>query len=363
MAQWGNTDDAANSVSYAVNQFKVTANSDNQTAFFGNTTQSGIMSGVAVGQFGVAAAEASADGGPVVSITITNPGSGYTANATVTLTAVNGGASATANAQANSSYGRIAALKVSAGGSGYKSSPTVTVAAPSPITFNASGDLTHDAGFNALSGVANTTDFITTSSAHTLSDGDRVQYLVAAGNTAIGGLTNAASYYVVSANTTAFKVAATSGGDAINVTASVSETGHTLRRLDFIDIASNILQDDDIVTYKTAAGNTAVTGLANNTSYYVIGANTGGVYLSATADGARIALTPGASETGHSLTGQTATGVASVGGGKNKGVAHAGWVVRTEGSGGRAGRVQYETLVAMGSIGTDASDDTVLPDA
>lgn len=31
-------------------------------------------------------------------------------------------------------------------------------------------------------------------------------------------------------------------------------------------------------------------------------------------------------------------------------------------AGGRAGRVQYETLVAMGSISTDASDDTLLPE-
>ncbi len=42
-------------------------------------------------------------------------------------------------------------------------------------------------------------------------------------------------------------------------------------------------------------------------------------------------------------------------------IAHAGWVLRTEGTGGRAGRVQYETLVAMGSISTDA-EDTVLKD-
>lgn len=42
-------------------------------------------------------------------------------------------------------------------------------------------------------------------------------------------------------------------------------------------------------------------------------------------------------------------------------VAHAGWVVRTEGTGGRAGRVQYETLVAMGSISTDA-EDTIMKD-
>jgi hypothetical protein len=57
------------------------------------------------------------------------------------------------------------------------------------------------------------------------------------------------------------------------------------------------------------------------------------------------------------------------------GAAHAGWVLRTVGSGGRAGRVQTEVLVAMGSLGAqtaaygtaaavaDASDDAVLPDA
>jgi hypothetical protein len=41
----------------------------------------------------------------------------------------------------------------------------------------------------------------------------------------------------------------------------------------------------------------------------------------------------------------------------NKG-AHAGWVLRTEGTGGRAGRVQIETLVAMGSMTGDGEDDT-----
>lgn len=42
---------------------------------------------------------------------------------------------------------------------------------------------------------------------------------------------------------------------------------------------------------------------------------------------------------------------------------HAGWVLRKEGTGGRAGRVTYETLVASGSIPTnDASDDTNMPD-
>ena len=40
-----------------------------------------------------------------------------------------------------------------------------------------------------------------------------------------------------------------------------------------------------------------------------------------------------------------------------------GWVLQTAGSGGRAGRVTFETLVAMKTISGDAADDAVLPDA
>jgi hypothetical protein len=42
---------------------------------------------------------------------------------------------------------------------------------------------------------------------------------------------------------------------------------------------------------------------------------------------------------------------------------HAGWVLRTVGEGGRAGRVTEETLVAMGSMTDDGDDDAVYPDA
>jgi hypothetical protein len=41
---------------------------------------------------------------------------------------------------------------------------------------------------------------------------------------------------------------------------------------------------------------------------------------------------------------------------------HAGWILRTVGSGGRAGRVSEETLVAMGSMTGDGDDDAVYPD-
>lgn len=46
-----------------------------------------------------------------------------------------------------------------------------------------------------------------------------------------------------------------------------------------------------------------------------------------------------------------------------KDVTHAGWVLRTTGSGGRSGRVFQETLVAMGSVTGDGADDTPYPDA
>lgn len=60
MAQWGNTDDAANSVLWAATQLKLPANTDNQTALFGNTTADAFVTGATVGQFGVDAAEAQA---------------------------------------------------------------------------------------------------------------------------------------------------------------------------------------------------------------------------------------------------------------------------------------------------------------
>lgn len=119
----------------------------------------------------------------------------------------------------------------------------------------------------------------------------------------------------------------------------------------------------DTIKYRVNTGNTANIGLTNETIFFVQHANTTKIALAATSGGDRITLTKGLTEAGHYLQGTTATGTAIVGGAQNKGVSHAGWNVRTVGSGGRAGRVQYETLVAMGSITGDGSDDDVLPDS
>jgi len=57
MSQWGNTDDAANSVIWAAAQVNKTANTDNRTALFGNTTADAFITGVTTGQFGVSEGE------------------------------------------------------------------------------------------------------------------------------------------------------------------------------------------------------------------------------------------------------------------------------------------------------------------
>ena len=60
--------------------------------------------------------------------------------------------------------------------------------------------------------------------------------------------------------------------------------------------------------------------------------------------------------------GSATAGVAVLSASQGSGINHAGWQLRTQGQGGRAGRVRWETLVAMSSISGDATDDTVLPE-
>jgi hypothetical protein len=266
---------------------------------FGNTTQDAFVTGKAVGVFGVDAAEVNVANAPLAFAYVTSGGTGYGANAVVTIngsnaTAVNSTVNSTSNA------GRVTSLTINAAGSGYTSNPTVAIAAPAAINIVA-----NTTGFanGTVAGAANSS-FIITSANSRWQVGDRLYYAVPAANTPIAPLTGNNFYYVSFANSTVIKLAATAGG-------------------------ANIIITDTRTT--------------------------------------------GAQET-HTFRGDTAAGYVTIGG-TFKGVAHAGWVVRTEGSGGRAGRVQYETLVAMGSLGAqtaaygtpalvaDASDDTILPDA
>jgi hypothetical protein len=139
---------------------------------------------------------------------------------------------------------------------------------------------------------------------------------------------------------------------------------------DTIAYTTHGLNTGDTVKYFHGGG-TAATGLTNNTTYFVIssGLTTNAFKISATDGGSTVDITGQGNDAQYfelatAVATIQATATASKGFGAT-GIAatHAGWVLRTVGTGGRAGRITTETLVAMGSIGSDASDDTVLPDA
>jgi len=120
---------------------------------------------------------------------------------------------------------------------------------------------------------------------------------------------------------------------------------------------------DDAVTYAAGTGGTAIVGLTTATVYYIHSkpsATT--IKLSATLGGDAIDLTEVGVGTSHTLTGATATASATLGSGTPATVTHSGWVKRTVGTGGRAGRVTYETLVAMNTITGDTADDAEFPE-
>jgi hypothetical protein len=164
-----------------------------------------------------------------------------------------------------------------------------------------------------------------------------------------------------------------SAPSALNITANTSGVSNTADVL-LLATANSLFQAGDRLFYGVPTGNTAIPNLTGNTFFFVTFANTTALALSTTLGGSNvdIATTVAVAGQTHTLTGDTATGVILTRGAKNGGVAHAGWVVRREGTGGRAGRVHYETLVAGGSLGAqtaaygtaattaDGNDDIVL---
>jgi hypothetical protein len=139
------------------------------------------------------------------------------------------------------------------------------------------------------------------------------------------------------------------------------------------------IKTGDKVTYAApgTAPNTVPTGFTDDTGYFIIkSANTDKVLIASTRqnalEGTNITIATGsASGTAHTLIGETPTANAVLGLGMTGNtaldligsqIAHIGWVKKTIGTGGRAGRVHYETLVAASSISGD-SEDLVTPDA
>jgi len=136
---------------------------------------------------------------------------------------------------------------------------------------------------------------------------------------------------------------------------------------DTIAYTAHGLSAGDVLVYNNGGG-TSATGLTSGTTYYVIASGL-------TADAFKVSATDGGTTVDITGTGNNAqffeifavvnraTATAALGDGAVGGSQHAGWVKRTVGTGGRAGRVQYETLVAMGSMTGDQADDVQFRDS
>ena len=219
------------------------------------------------------------------------------------------------------------------------------------------------------------------------SGGDNVTAIAVAtagsGYVEVPGVTVAAP----SSGTTATATATISGGVVTAVTVTGVGSGYTSAPTVTIQVpvltipTSAVNTTTEVISYTahgqtTGAvvaynngGSTSITGLTSGTTYYLIRVDANSFKVAASASDATAGTAINLTGTGNnaqyfSITaGVRATARAALGEGAVGGAAHAGWNIRTVGTGGRAGRVQYETLVAMGSMGSDASDDTVLPDA
>lgn len=149
----------------------------------------------------------------ITGIKVTNGGSGYT-TATVTITGGNGsGATAGTVTIAD---GVITKITVDEPGSGYTAAPSVTVS--SPATFSAITVAAANVNVN--------TDTIT-AAGHGLKNGDVVQY---GATGAIAELTNGTSYYIINKTTNTFQLATSFGGSAIGFTTTGSN-GQTFTKI------------------------------------------------------------------------------------------------------------------------------------
>ena len=148
--------------------------------------------------------------------------------------------------------------------------------------------------FNAQSEVTGDTITLT---AHAFANGMKVNYYAHSSNTPLTELGNNNVYYI--ANTTTDSIKLTTNprilSYSFNSNSAVNSTS------DFITLTRHSFQNNDIVKYSTAVGNTALSGLANNGQYYVISANSAGVKLSATRGGSAANIVNGLTENGHFL--------------------------------------------------------------
>lgn len=317
------------------------------------------------------AAEVAAGGDNVVSVALRNAGgSGYVEAPAVTFS---GGGGSSAAATASISGGAVSTIAVTNVGSSYETVPTVTVDVPI-LTI-------------PTSGVNTTTDTISYT-AHGQAAAAALKY-ENEGATSATGLTDGTTYYVSAVGRTAnaFKLAtsaALAAGTTLTTVAISGTAGEftcanaTLASGDRVMITGTLTGDGAITDYATGTVYrvTSVNAFSPNVTGFTLTTEAAGVLTTTAGTTTGLTFLAGTvvaiSGTGNNaqnfeiVAGTQATATAAKGSGDTgTQVTHSGWVKRTVGTGGRAGRIQYETLVAMGTAAAtsgDAADDLVLPD-
>lgn len=296
-------------------------------------------------------------------------------------------------------------------GTCHVSAPTVTVAAPtgrvlatSTVTTGTSTitlanhnmqtgtkvTYTHEGG-TALAGLANATAyFVISTGVNTFKLGSSLSNanagtainLTGTGNNAqkLTGDTAAITAVVSSGKVKSYTV--TNVGSDYQSAPTFTVAAPAAETLDLTDGAVAVVADNeyvvsanfyaavetgDLVTYTNGSGGTDIAGLTDATAFFIIkSATTNRISLATTLvnanAGTKIVISAVAGGgTAHKLTGVTSTGIANLGLGgtvanMSREISHVGWVQKTVGTGGRAGRVQYETLVAASSMSGDGED-------
>jgi hypothetical protein len=319
--------------------------------------------------FGVDATEAVSGGDNVSAVSVV---SGRTRYLEVPAVTFSGGAGSNAAATASISGGVVTSIAVTNTGTAYTSAPTVTIAKPRRVI--------------PTSGVTIATEQIAYAT-HGLVAAESVKYFHA-GSTAITGLSNDTEYFVSALGLAAgtFRLAASAGAAAGRTAlagVAISGTGGqftctatTLAVGDHIKIDGTITGTGSITSH--TAGKiyevSAITGTSPSVTGFTLTQEDTTALVTTAGNGTGLTYTPFTivliSGTGNNAqyfeiqaAADQATATAALGDGATGGSQHAGWVRRTVGTGGRAGRVQYETLVAMGSITGDQADDIQFRDS
>jgi hypothetical protein len=321
---------------------------------------------------GIDSTESQAGGDNVTVVAVASGGSRYRAAPTVTFSGGSPEETATATASFTAN-GPVTSIAVTNVGSGYTSVPTVTIAKP-------------HRNVNAASVTIATEQF--EYGTHGLVAAEEVKYFDA-GGTAVTGLTDETSYYVsaLGLGTNTFRLAASAAAAAGRTNlagVAISGTGGQ-----FTCTATTLAVGDHIVVSGTLTGTGTITGYTTPTIYEVsavTGTSPSVTGFTLTTEAGDAIVTTAGTTVGLSFKPYTivmisgtgnndqyfeiqaeadqATAVADLGSGEPATITNPGWVLKTVGTGGRAGRVQYETLVAGRSLITgDAADDLEAPDA